>query len=107
MTAVLNDIRQLDAARRRGEISPAEYAAARRRLLEAIPDADNSGAPEPAARHKAPRPNLTVLAGALCLIFGLITALATWITGDLSLGLTLSITLLAALTVTAFRGLTE
>lgn len=55
MTAILDKIRQLDAARKRGDISEAEYNLARARVLATVEDADVVETPRPqrAAVHGA------------------------------------------------------
>lgn len=105
MTAVLQNLRQLEAARRRGELSNVEYAARRADMMAAVEEAklDNAAAPPPAP----PKVNLWALGALLVALAGGTTVLSAWALGDLSLALTLAVTLLAALTVTAFQSLRE
>jgi hypothetical protein len=102
MTAVLHNLRQLEAANRTGALSEAEYEAAKARLLSNIEDAQLVADPEPELSNASVTDVvlfiLMVLAG-LCLF----TALVAWAIGDLTLALTVSITLLAALTIHAFH----
>ena len=106
MTAILDDIRRLDAAHARGEISAVDLAAAKADLIEAIPDADETTRHPPArepARRSTGRLWQTLL---LCIFVLTFCAGATLLlTGDLMIAMTLSITVLAALTVTLFRQL--
>ncbi|WP_299367366.1 SHOCT domain-containing protein [uncultured Tateyamaria sp.] len=105
MTAILDDIRRLDAAHARGEISAVDLAAAKADLFEAIPDADDIEIDAPDTTPPPPvtlsRLSQTLL---LCLFVLTLCAGATLlITGDLMLAATLSITILAAMTVALFR----
>ena len=48
MTAILDDMRRLEAAHARGELSAIDLAAAKADLLDSVPDADDGAyAPEP------------------------------------------------------------
>ncbi|WP_299609130.1 SHOCT domain-containing protein [uncultured Tateyamaria sp.] len=104
MTAILDDIRRLDTAHARGEISAVDLAAAKAKLFEAIPDASDVYVEAPAReppRRTHSRLGQTLL---LCIFVLTLCAGATMLlTGDLMLAMTLSITVLAALTVTLFR----
>jgi len=55
MTAMLEKLRQLDAARKRGDLSDAEYSAARARLIETVEDVDVEPAAAPPRRPRPPR----------------------------------------------------
>ncbi|WP_299143527.1 SHOCT domain-containing protein [uncultured Tateyamaria sp.] len=106
MTAILDDIRRLETAHARGEINAAELAAAKADLFDAIPDVTET-AREPKPRT-APRKPPSRLGQALLLCAFVLTLCASatlFITGDLMLTTTVSITVLAALTVTMFRQL--
>ena len=106
MTAILDDIRRLDAAHARGELSAVDLAAEKAKLFEAIPDAENVFSDAPA--REPPRRVQSRLGQTLLLcVFVLTLCAGTTIvlTGDLMLAMTLSITVLAALTVTLFRQL--
>ena len=104
MTAILDDIRRLDAAHARGEITAVDLAAAKADLFEAIPDADDI---EIDAADAAPPPvTLSRLSQTLLLclfVLTLCSGATLLITGDLMLAATLSITILAAMTVALFR----
>ncbi len=106
MTAVLQNLRQLEAANRTGALSPAEYEAAKARLLASIEDAQLVAEPEPETPKVSPMDIvlfiIMALAG-LCLF----TALMAWAIGDLTLALTLSITILAGVTIHAFHKLSK
>jgi len=105
MTAILDDIRRLEAAHARGDISALDLAAEKAKLFEAIPDADEV---TPAPAREAPRRRQSRIGQTLLLcIFVLTLCAGTTIvlTGDVMLAMTLSITVLAALTVTLFRQL--
>ncbi|WP_299044523.1 hypothetical protein [uncultured Tateyamaria sp.] len=106
MTAILDDIRRLEAAHARGELSAVDLAAKKAKLFEAIPDADDVYVEAPARvppRRAQSRLGQTLL---LCLfVLTLCAGTTIVLTGDLMLATTLSITVLAALTVTMFRQL--
>ncbi|THH35276.1 SHOCT domain-containing protein [Aliishimia ponticola] len=119
MTAMLREIRQLDAARRRGELDEMEYIHAKARLLEAVEDATVEVAPRPEARPRT-RPirrdagpgagaqGAIWLALPICLLAaGATTLLGAWLLGDLTLALTLTATLSAAVIVAAFKNLED
>ncbi|WP_299552153.1 SHOCT domain-containing protein [uncultured Tateyamaria sp.] len=107
MTAILDDIRRLDAAHARGEINAVDLAAAKSKLFEAVPDADEITV-HATARTVPRRPPAARLGPTLLLCIFVLTLCAgstLLLTGDLMLAMTLSITVLAALTVTLFRQL--
>lgn len=106
MTAILEKIRQLEAARDRGEMTPPEFERAKESLFATVEDAVSAPAPPP--RHAPATPGIFWPALILS-VFGVLalTGLATVILGDLTLALTLAVTLLAAITVKAFRALDE
>ncbi|NIZ14200.1 SHOCT domain-containing protein [Phaeobacter sp. HF9A] len=132
MTAILHEIRQLDAARKRGDISAEEYATARGRLLASVEDA--AVEPQEPARHAArgrpaprrpaaraarptPKPPSAPSEGtapddmsgfwALILIglcaAGLMTFLVGQLIGDITIALTLAVTVFAAIVIAAFQ----
>ncbi|OIQ27289.1 MAG: hypothetical protein BM562_14990 [Alphaproteobacteria bacterium MedPE-SWcel] len=157
MTAILEEIRQLDAARKRGDISAKEYATERERILASVEDADVTPsfsaqprsqptaraapvrprrAPEPApgpAPSRAPSPdrpqaraearpevrpevrtetsagNPDDISSFWGLIFiglcaaGLMTFLIGRLIGDITIALTLAITVFAAIVIAAFQ----
>lgn len=100
MTSMLDDLRRLDAAHARGDISAADLAAAKTRLMESVQDADASPA-------TGASPSKRVGLGPALLLFALILTLSAGTTlllsQDVMLSLTVAITVLAALTVTVFR----
>jgi hypothetical protein len=104
MTAILDDIRRLDAAHARGEISAVALAAAKADLMDSVPDAS-----EPARRHTEPtaaKPKRAGVGQALlfcALVLMVCVGVALLLTGDIMLSLTLAITVLAAFTVMLFR----
>lgn len=103
MTAILDDIRRLDAAHARGELSAVELAAAKARLMDSIPDvtADPAEPLPPEKRRNGLVPMLMLCAVILVVCAGA----ALLLTGDLLLSSTLAITVLAAFTVMLFRQL--
>ncbi len=116
MTSVLNELRSLDAARARGDISGEDFTRIRGSLLDAIEDATLVGdeppdTPEPVVAAPAPisedTKKLWHIIAFLCISFVLCTGFTAWLFGDLTLALTLSATLMAALTVRAFLKLED
>ena len=108
MTVIFEEIRRLETARKKGEISAAEYAAAKVRLLETVEDAAvlPPFAAAPARRRQTgtePGPWGLMLAG-LCGA-GLLTFLAGQLIGDLTIAFTLVASIFAAIVIAAFRGL--
>lgn len=105
MTSILDDIRRLDAAHARGEISTIDLAAAKAELIDAVPDA---GEPEHIdARIEPPRPRAGI--GPILLLCAFVLTICVGVTllltGDIMLSATLGITVLAAVTVMLFRQL--
>lgn len=105
MTAVLEEIRRLEAARLRGDIKHDEFRRLRASLLAAIEDAEIVEAPRADPDPTGPAPQLWVLAFALGAAAGIFTLVAGWLIGDATLALTLAATLLAAVAVAAYRRL--
>ena len=108
MTAILDDIRRLDAAHARGDMSAVELAAEKARLFEAIPDAEDIQVAPPS--REPPRRTHARLSQTLLLCLFVLTLCAgttLLLTGDVMLAVTVSITVLAALTVTLFRQLDD
>lgn len=106
MTAILDDMRRLDAAHARGEITAVDLAAAKATLMDSVPDAFEEAMdraePPPSKRRGAWHdfgPTLLFCAFILTVCVG--TALV--LTGDMTLSATLAITVLAGLTVLLFR----
>ena len=107
MTAILDDIRRLDAAHARGELTTVELAEAKARLLDAIPDVtpqEPLAKPEP-PRASAPAHPLGPMLLLCTLILAICAGAALLLTGDVLLSATLAITVLAAFTVMLFRQL--
>ncbi len=105
MTAVLEEIRQLEAAHARGDLSEGDLQAAKASLMDAIEEAD-------AIRHEDGASNAPPSHIWHALLFSLaglvvVTGLGTVLLGDFSLALTVAVTLLAALTVRAFQALDD
>ena len=104
MTAILDDIRRLDAAHARGELNAVELAAAKARLMDAIPDVTPDRAAEARPAPPQKRSGTMVPMLLFCGIILIVCAgTALLLTGDLMLSATLAITVLAAFTVMLFR----
>jgi len=103
MTAILDDIRRLDAAHVRGEISAIDLAAAKADLMDSVPDATETARPKPTGAPVEKRAGIwpTLLLCALILTICVGAALA--LTRDIMLSATLAITVLAAVTIMLFR----
>jgi hypothetical protein len=103
---MLDEMRRIDIAAARGDVSPEAAKAAKARLVGQIEDAPISG--DTLARSAEPHTGVVwhVVVFALCLLAGA-TAVATVLLGDLTLALTCTLTLLAAFTVHAFRTLDD
>lgn len=128
MTAMLQEMRRLEAARSRGEITPAQYNDIRRRLLNAVEEAEVVGgqgratrgaAGAPGARHRGaamarpgagqaraqaanaagPRMNIWGLVVLLVGLATLATLLLGVMLGDFTIALTVAVTVCAALLV--------
>ncbi|MEL7125867.1 MAG: hypothetical protein AAGK30_06535 [Pseudomonadota bacterium] len=104
MTAILDDIRRLDAAHARGDISAVELAAAKAQLMDSIPDVTPDAGAE-ATRDEPPAPRHGVVPILMfCGVMLVVCAgTALLLTGDLLLSATLAITVLAAFTIMLFR----
>ncbi|MEO1789672.1 MAG: hypothetical protein AAFR34_08205 [Pseudomonadota bacterium] len=104
MTAILDDIRRLDAAHARGDISAVELAAAKAQLMDSIPDVTPDTEAE-ATRDEPPAPRHGVVPILMfCGVMLVVCAgTALLLTGDLLLSATLAITVLAAFTIMLFR----
>ncbi|MFV1443362.1 SHOCT domain-containing protein [Phaeobacter sp. JH20_36] len=112
MSAILQEIRQLEAARDRGEISPEEFTKAKTRLLNTVEEATvlPQASRQPVART-AVRPSGDVAPGAwgmlllaLCAAAAM-TVLVGQLIGDLTIAFTLVVTVFAAIVIAAFRRL--
>ena len=110
MTAVLEQIRRLEAARARGDLDDAAFERAKSVLIDAVEEANT---PAPAPTRPAPKPAQPskataweiVLAGLAVLI--LLTGIAALLLDDLMLAITGGVVILAAITVQAFRTLED
>ncbi|MEW2911819.1 SHOCT domain-containing protein [Leisingera sp. JC11] len=108
MTVIFEEIRRLEAARKKGDISEAEFAKAKRRLLETVEDATvlppfEFEQPRRRVSGAAPGPWGTVLIGLL--MAGLLTFVAGQMIGNITIAFTLVATVCAAIVVAAFRRL--
>ena len=105
MTAVLDELRQLDLAYERGELTREERDARKSDVMDRIPEAF-----EPMPTLKPPKEarfgigHMIVLGLSVIIFF---TGLAILISAEFELALTFGITVLAALTVALFRQLDE
>ncbi|MGZ2259480.1 SHOCT domain-containing protein [Roseobacter sp. A03A-229] len=113
MTAILKDLRELDARLARGDITDVEYTAQRAALIDSVDVVDTEFVVE--TDTSAPTPEKP-LSGSMTWGFGIVICLgiigvclcfAMLIFGDMNLALTLGVTILAALTVALFRSLEE
>ena len=107
MTAILEQIRQLEAARNRGEMTSAQFERAKERLFDTVEDAVATPIAPSAPPRRGPPSIFWPALGVSVLGIAVVTGLATLLIGDLTLALTLAVTLLAAVTVAAFRALDE
>lgn len=108
MTAILDDMRRLDAAHARGEISALDLAAAKANLIDAIPEATEHAPPSHKEEQDVPCPHRVGLGQTLLLCAFILTicvGAAVLLTGDIMLSATLAITVLAAFSVMLFRQL--
>ena len=105
MTAILDEMRRLDAAHARGEIGTVELAAAKAELMDSIPDAAEDAPPEhdPIPLPPPTRPGIGEALLLCTLILTVCVGAALLLTGDIMLSATLAITVLAAFTVMLFR----
>jgi len=136
MTVMLERLRQLDAARKRGDLTDAQYADARSKLLSMVEDAEVEPAGPhargaAAAKAARPRPRTAATSSArraapmvapqsdpaeshdmsffwglilvgLCAA-GLMTFLIGRLIGDITIALTLAVTVFAAVVIAAFQ----
>ncbi|UWQ54014.1 SHOCT domain-containing protein [Leisingera caerulea] len=108
MIAIFEEIRRLEAARKKGWISASEYAVAKGRLLETVEDATvlppfEAQPPRQAVARDSPGPWGLMLIG-LCGA-GMLTFLAGQVIGDLTIAFTLVTSVFAAVVIAAFRRL--
>mmetsp|Transcript_23536 Transcript_23536/g.41581 ORF Transcript_23536/g.41581 Transcript_23536/m.41581 type:complete len:108 (-) Transcript_23536:2195-2518(-) len=105
MTAILDDIRRLDAAHARGEMTAVDLAAAKANLMDAIPEVEEVTPTPPPAPPRRVRPGIGAALLFCALILTVCIGAALLLTGDIMLSATISITVLAAFTVMLFRQL--
>jgi hypothetical protein len=110
MTAIFEEIRRLEAARKNGEISAAEFAEAKGRMLEVVEEATVLPLAEDVPRRRAAPDALqgdwTLIALGLAMA-ALFTFVAGQLIGSMTIALTLTLSLVAAVLVAAARGLRE
>lgn len=120
MTAILREIRRLEAARDSGALSETEFEAERAKLLAEVEDVEVDVRPTrrpqtvtvrpPSAARPAGRSNAPSLGMFEIILIGvaltaLLALVSTLLIGDLTLALTLTVTVMAAVLVAAFRRL--
>ena len=106
MTAVLDEIRQLEAARSRGDMDEFAFRLAKAELMDAIEDADQAMAEQSA--HDTPSRSVVWQVVLFSLIaFVCLTGITAIVLGDTTLALTVAVVVLAAITVQAFRTLED
>lgn len=103
MTAMLNELRALDARYKQGDISAVEYAAERAALLYEVEEAETDfieAAPAPKPARAKTGSSAFGFSIVICLlVMGLCLSLTLLILPDVNLALTLGVTILAALCV--------
>lgn len=106
MTTILDEIRRLEAAKARGDMTESEHAMAKARLMAGVEDADTDVQdvlqPSPPKSFRL----FDVVTFLIIVTIGCF-GLATLLLGDIMLAATITLTLLAALTVRAFRTLDD
>ncbi|MEO9820565.1 MAG: SHOCT domain-containing protein [Paracoccaceae bacterium] len=106
MTAVLDEIRQLEAARSRGDMDEFAFRLAKAELMNAIEDADQALAEQ--ADHAAPSRGTVWQVVLFALVaFVSLTGITAIVLGDTTLALTVAVVVLAAITIQAFRTLED
>lgn len=114
MTAVLDELRRLNAARQRGDITDREFSRIRASLENDVEDArvidgttvPATGNPQPDAALP-PEANLWHIILFVVLVFTVGTAFVAWLISDVTIALTLAATLLAAISVHAAQKLKD
>lgn len=110
MTTILEDIRRLDAARKRGDISPDVYEHEKRRVLGRVEDVQLVSETRPERRnpHRAREDEnqglWSLLLVGFCLA-GILTFVAAQLIGDMTIAVTLVVTIFAAILVKAAKRL--
>ena len=102
MTAILQELRLLEAEHARGRITEAELARRKTALVDAIPEGIEITRPEP-VRAAPPRKGTWDMLILLLLAAGICGTGALLIVGDAVTAMTVGITVLAALTIRLFR----
>ncbi|MEO9648432.1 MAG: SHOCT domain-containing protein [Roseobacter sp.] len=108
MTAILSELRALDARRDRSELSPEEYELQRASLLQNIEEAEThfveKARPRRERRAKKSGSSAIGFGIVVCLgVMGMCIGLTLLFLPDLNLALTLGVTILAALSVALLR----
>ena len=106
MTAILHEIRRLEAAHARGDMTADELEDAKDRLVDTVEEADLQPT-DNATSAPIPRRALFDLILLAMLAAGACMVIATYVFGDLTLALTLTVTLMAAIAVRAFLALDD
>lgn len=111
MTAILEDLRRLDAARKRGELSPDAYEDAKRRLLGDVEDvqivAESRPRPQRLRTARAQMRGDGMWSLLLLGMFGvgILTLITALVVGDMTIAVTLVVTIFAAILVKAAKRL--
>ncbi|MEO0379507.1 MAG: hypothetical protein AAF252_04510 [Pseudomonadota bacterium] len=103
MTAILDDMRRLEAAHARGELTTIDLAAAKADLLDSVPDADEPVHMAEPVPTRVTRATIWPMLLLCMVVVTVCTGAALMLTGDMTLSATLAITVLAAITVALFR----
>ncbi|APG48528.1 SHOCT domain-containing protein [Phaeobacter porticola] len=110
MSAILQEIRRLEAARDRGDMSPEEFSRTKDQLLSMVEEATVLPRADRQAQARA-RPSVDATPGAwgmlvlaLCAAGGM-TLLVGQLIGDVTIAFTLVVTVFAAIVIAAFRRL--
>ncbi|MEM1074364.1 MAG: SHOCT domain-containing protein [Pseudomonadota bacterium] len=108
MTAILKDLRDLEAQRKRGELTDGEYAQRRADMLRSIEVAESEFDAAPAAPPRGRGASALSFGFVLTIgVMGLCVGATLLVLPDLNLALTLGVTILAALSVALLRDLEE
>ncbi len=106
MTAVLDEIRQLEAARSRGDMDEFAFRIAKAELMDAIEEA-SQGNVEDDATSMPSRGTVWQIVMFAIIAFIFLTGISAILLGDTTLALTMAVVILAAVTVHAFRTLED
>ncbi len=105
MTSILDEFKHLDAAHARGEITAMDLALRKAEIMDRVPDALDISEPLDATPGGTPAAATFSLWHGIAITLGFLgfcTLAVTLLVGDAFIALTLSLTLLAALSVRAF-----